>query len=329
MKALRFDRTGSLGDLQWAESKGPEPAKGEILVEVRAAGLNPSDFKNVLGRFSFTTLPRTPGRDFAGVVVAGDATLAGKEVWGTGCELGFFRDGSHAEYLVVPADGVARKPACLTFEIAAACGVPYTTAWDALERSRVGEGTRLVVIGAAGAVGTAAVALARFRGANVVGAVRRPEQRSPLEKRGVSTIALPAPDAWPEAVRAHFPEGADVVFDTTGFWLPASVGALAQFGRIAVIAPPDGGHAAIHVQDLYRRGGSIIGINSLLYDTRACAKMLTRFADGFERGQLDLPADPLVRPFAAALDAYRALAAGASEKVVFSMGRIGDTTIAR
>ena len=66
MKALQFDRTGDLAALSFTEIADPVPAADEVLVEVHAAGLNPSDVKNVLGRFPYTTLPRVPGRDFAG-----------------------------------------------------------------------------------------------------------------------------------------------------------------------------------------------------------------------------------------------------------------------
>lgn len=141
MKALQFDRTGDLAALELVDMPDPLPAADEVRVEIRAAGLNPSDVKNVLGRFPYTTLPRVPGRDFAGVVVEGPKALLGQAVWGTGREPGFFRDGSHAQFLTLPAAGVALKPESLSFAQAASCGVPYSTAWDALQRSQVKAGT--------------------------------------------------------------------------------------------------------------------------------------------------------------------------------------------
>ncbi|MFS2127242.1 alcohol dehydrogenase catalytic domain-containing protein, partial [Pseudomonas sp. Pseusp97] len=140
MKALQFDRTGDLAALSFTEVTDPVPTADEVLVEVHAAGLNPSDVKNVLGRFPYTTLPRVPGRDFAGTVVQGPAELLGKSVWGTGKGLGFTRNGSHAQLMSVPAGGVALMPERMSFAQAASCGVPFTTAWDALERSQVGAG---------------------------------------------------------------------------------------------------------------------------------------------------------------------------------------------
>jgi NADPH:quinone reductase-like Zn-dependent oxidoreductase len=92
--------------LRVVEIEEPRPKPDEVLIAVRAAGVNPSQ----------TTLPRTPGRDYAGVVVQGPPELLGKEVGGTGGELGFTRDGSHAQYVVAPRGAVREKPAVLSTE---------------------------------------------------------------------------------------------------------------------------------------------------------------------------------------------------------------------
>ena len=273
MNALQFSRTGDLAALQYVELPTPKPAEGEVLIQVKAAGLNPSDVKNVLGRFPYTTLPRIPGRDFAGVVVEGPQAMIGQHVWGTGKEPGFFRDGSHAEYITLPAAGVALKPKALSFVQAASLGVPYTTAWDALQRSLVKSGTRLLVIGANGAVGSAALALGKILGAQVLGAVRRPEHLQALEADGFAGLLLDTTESLGSQVNEVFKGGADVIFDTTGFWLPAAVPALAPFGRIAIIAAPADGHVQLPALALYRKGGSVVGINSLLYDCATCATM--------------------------------------------------------
>src|SRR5208282_6386762 len=102
MKALRFEKTGSLEDLFVQEIPKPNAKATEALVQVKAAAVNPSDIKNVLGAMHETTLPRTPGRDFAGIVVEGPDALTGRAVFGSGGNLGFGRDGSHAESVVVP-----------------------------------------------------------------------------------------------------------------------------------------------------------------------------------------------------------------------------------
>jgi len=317
MKALQFSATGNLNTLHYVEVATPVPAAGEVLVQVKAAGLNPSDVKNVLGRFPYTTVPRIPGRDFAGVVVEGPEALLGQEVWGTGRDLGFFADGSHAQYLTVSAKGVAHKPSHLSFAQAASLGVPYTTAWDALERSGVSKGTRLLVTGANGAVGSAALALANIRGAQVLGAVRRPEQAQALRAQGFEAIVLGKPEELGAQVSAVFSGGADVIFDTTGFWLPAAVAALAPFGRIAIIAAPVDGHVQLPALALYRKGGSVVGINSLLYNCEQCAVMLEQFGRFFDEGSLPLPTGLREVPLADGVACFEEVNQGTADKIIF------------
>ncbi|UVE18907.1 zinc-binding alcohol dehydrogenase family protein [Pseudomonas sp. LS44] len=313
MYALQFTATGDLAALSHRELPTPTPAADEVLVEIHAAGLNPSDVKNVLGRFPYTTLPRVPGRDFAGVVVQGPAELIGQAVWGTGNQIGFSRDGSHASHICLPASGVARKPESLSFAQAASCGVPYTTAWDALQRSQVTAGTRLLVIGANGAVGSAAIGLALARGAEVVAAVRRPGY---LPAPGVQSIQLDEPANLAAQVKAHFPGGAEVIFDTTGFWLPAAVSALAPFGRIAYIAAPADGYVQLPALALYRRGGTLVGVNTLLYSTADCAAMLDGFGALFDQRKLPLPGDLREVPLSEGPACYLAVNQGSTEKFI-------------
>src|SRR5476651_1412151 len=316
MKALQFSATGDLAALAYVDVATPVPAAGEVLVHIKAAGLNPSDVKNVLGRFPYTTLPRIPGRDFAGVVVEGPQELVGQEVWGTGRDLGFFADGSHAQYLTVSATGVAHKPTHLSFAQAASLGVPFTTAWDALERSLVKADTRLLVIGANGAVGSAALALAKIRGARVLGAVRRAEQVKALQDKGFDAIQLDKPEDLAAAVNGVFPGGADVIFDTTGFWLPAAVTALAPFGRIAIIAAPVDGHVQLPALALYRKGGSVVGINSLLYNCEQCAVMLEQFGRFFDEGSLPLPTGLREVALADGVQCYEEVNTGSADKII-------------
>ncbi len=284
------------------------------MVRVEAAGLNPSDFKNVLGKFPYTTVPRTPGRDFAGTVVAGPTDLVGREVWGSGRELGFTRDGSHAEYVALPAAGVAANPGNLSFAAAAACGVPYLTAWEAVERTGIHAGSTVVIIGL-GAVGGAARALAAARGARVLVAVRRIEQAGELRARGIHTVVLG--DDLAADVRTHFGDAAEVVFDTTGFWLPLAVPALAPGGRVAIIAAPADGHERVPVLDFYRRGATLVGVNSARHDTTTSAASLNALRGLFESGALPAPEGMVERPLLKAVETYRDLAAGATDKFVF------------
>ena len=317
MKALRIEATGSLDQLALLECPTPKPADGEVLVQITAAGLNTSDVSNVLGKHPYTTLPRTPGRDFSGVVVEGPPDLIGKSVWGTGKEFGFTRDGSHAEFITAPADGVALKPDTLSFAQAAACGVPLTTAWSALERCGVGKGCRLLVIGAAGGVGSAAVTLARWLGAEVTGAVRKSEHVPALEAQGVRTVLLLQGETMATCAKAQLGKGFDVVFDTSGARLAEAVSVLAPYGRAAIIVAHGDGSVNVPVRDLYRRAGSIVGVNSLLFSPAECAKILSRLQPAFDAGHLTPPTGIEERPLARGVATYGELSRGARVKFVF------------
>lgn len=316
MHALQFSATGSLDTLQLHDLAKPVPAAGEVLVEVRATGVNPSDIKNVLGLFPYTTTPRIPGRDFAGVVVAGPEELLGQAVWGgSGQGFGFYRDGCHAQYVTVPVNAVTPLPTSLTFAQAATCGVPFITAWDALERSQVKAGTRFLIIGA-GAVANAAQVLAKARGAEVVMAARRAEVVQSLQAQGITAFELSEEGQLPEQARQHFKQQApEVIFETTGFWLAAAVNTVDTFGRVAIIAAPKDGVISLSSLNLYRRGGSIVGINSLLYSLEECAQMLKRIGEAFDAG-LPAPRGFIELPLSQAVAAYQQVSAGTAEKIV-------------
>src|SRR5580704_12454559 len=126
MKAARIVEFGDPTKLRIVEMDRPRPGLSDVLVQVKAAGVNPSDVSNLAGKFEQTKLPRVPGRDYAGIVVEGPSDLIGKEVWGTGAELGFTRDGAHAEFVVVPAASIRAKPKNLSME-QSAIGLPFLT----------------------------------------------------------------------------------------------------------------------------------------------------------------------------------------------------------
>ncbi|HEY2896141.1 MAG TPA: zinc-binding alcohol dehydrogenase family protein [Gemmatimonadaceae bacterium] len=320
MKALRFDQFGSLDALRIAEVSPPMPSDDEVLVRVRAAGMNPSDVMNVLGRFHETTLPRTPGRDFAGVVVSGPEEWVGREVWGTGAEMGFTHEGTHAEYIALPMGGLALKPASLSFALAASCGVPYTTAWNALRRGGLVVADRRLVVVGVGAVGSAAIALARVLGTTrIVAAAREADVTESLRASGVPIILLTDATSFASEVKAHFPGGADLILDTSGYWVDASVSAIAEFGRITTIAAPKDGHVNFPLRDLYRAAGVLVGINTLLYDVEACAEMLQPIMDAFDSDEIPPPRPVTEVSLDDGPDVYRAIDAGSSEKFVFVM----------
>lgn len=315
MQALQFAQTGNLDYLNLRDLPTPTPTPGEVLVQVKAAGINPSDIKNVLGRFAYTTLPRIPGRDFAGIVVEGPAEWQGLAVWGSGKGIGFTRDGSHAEYVALPIAALSKKPASLSFAQAAACGVPYITALEALDRSQVQRGTPTLIIGG-GAVAQAARHLAQARQAHIVMAVRQTEQCQALKAAGIKSILLTDEHELPKQVQEYFAEGAEVIFDTSGYWLGA-VTALANYGRMAVISTPSAAPLSFAALEFYRRGATLIGVNSLLHELPTSAQWLDQLAQQFDSGKLSAPTAPREWTLLDGVSLYRQLAAGDTHKTVF------------
>jgi NADPH:quinone reductase-like Zn-dependent oxidoreductase len=136
MRALQFTEFGPVSNLRLIELPDPKADSATAIVKVAAGAISPSDVKNVEGAMEHTTLPRVPGRDYAGTVIHGPAEWIGAEVWGTGGEIGYSVDGSHAELMAVPVASLRRKPKTLSFEQAASIGVTYLAAWLLLSEDR-------------------------------------------------------------------------------------------------------------------------------------------------------------------------------------------------
>jgi NADPH:quinone reductase-like Zn-dependent oxidoreductase len=291
MRALKFHKTGSLSDARVEDVPRPTPGPGEVLVRVRAAAVNPSDIKNVLGGFPQTTLPRTPGRDFAGVVEAGPPEWVGRAVFGTGGGLGFTRDGSHAEFLAVAVEGVVEKPARLSFEEAAAVGVGYMTAWSALVAAgQLQSGETVLILGVTGAVGRAGAAIARSLGARLIGTVRRGSEAaaSGMVEHVIDLSAGPLAEAVSAATGGR---GADVILDVVGGPLfEPCMKSLAHRGRHVVIAASGEPYVRFDLSDFYHREGRLVGVDTLKLTLAESASILRQLAPGFESGAFRPPA---------------------------------------
>jgi NADPH2:quinone reductase len=318
MKAVRFARFGKPDVLRVEEIPTPSPGPGEALVRVKAASINPSDWKNVEGRLEQTTLPRIPGRDFAGVVEAGPRAWIGAEVWGTGGDTGFTRDGSHAEYIVVPVASLRRKPRKLSFEQAACAGVNFITAWKGLiEGADLRSGETVLVIAASGGVGNAGVQIAARLGAFVIGTDRRePRPEAAITRVGVSLVADGAD--IPAAVReATSGRGADVVLDCVGgvMFRPA-LDCLALRGRLVEMSVTGAREVSFNLADFYHNENRLIGIDTLKLDLTESAEVLEVLCHGFEAG--DYQPAPIARrfPLHEAVAAYQVAAGGEAGRVV-------------
>jgi NADPH:quinone reductase len=315
MQAILIERFGDPSELRPAEIPRPDPGDGEILVEVHAAAVNRSDVLNARGSFPFTTLPRIPGRDFAGVVVEGPWELVGTEVWGTGGgELGFVRDGSHARYLAVSRNAVVPKSDALSLEEAAASGLAYVTAGSALvELGSVSARETIFVTGAAGGVGSAAVMIARWKGALVIGAIKDESERAMAMRAGVEVIVDTSREEVTDAVLAATDGGgADLVLDAVGgpLFEPA-LNSLGEKGRMVVITTTPGKqHVSFNLLDFYRKGLRLFGLMTSFLDAEGSAAVLRDLGPGFDEGALRAPAIAERYPIAQAGIAYARVESG-------------------
>lgn len=320
MKALRFEKTGSLDELKIAEIPRPEPSPGNVLVEVKAAALNPSDAKNVLGRMHQTIVPRTPGRDFAGIIAVGTKTYpTGTEVFGTGGTLGFTCDGSHAEFVEVPVEAIQPKPSALSFEQAATVGIPYLTAWRAVvEVARLKEGETILITGTTGAVGDAAARIAkRICKATVIGTVRRHTDFVRLKLLdyidGLVDLSS-GPGSLSEQIRADTAgRGVHVVFDAVGGSLfEPSLRCLATGGlQVAISSSPDP-KVTFNLVDFYHNESHLIGLDSIQLSFQDTGRILRELLPYFESGHFAPGRDLVPVGFDGVLSAYRKLSEGHS-----------------
>lgn len=310
MRALRFQKTGSLDDLRLEEVSTPSIAVGEVLVRVRAAAINPSDVKNVQGKMRETVVPRIPGRDFAGVVVGGSDALSGQSVFGSGGNLGFGRDGSHAEYVAVPANAVLPLPRNLSFEQAAGIGVAYLTAWTALvNAARIQPRETALVLGTTGAVGSAAARIAHELGARVIGTVRKASDIPAADSLPVDEwIDLGTTELGTGVRAVTNGRGAEVVFDLVGgAMFEKCLGAVAWRGRqVAISSSPDP-RVNFNLVDFYHNESRLFGVDSLKLSFEETAEILRRLTPGIESGKF-LPPSVETFPLEEGPRLYRDLA---------------------
>jgi NADPH2:quinone reductase len=317
MRAIRFEAFGDPSVLEVVEVAAPAAGERTALVRVVAASINPSDVKNVAGAMTQTTLPRIPGRDFAGVVEAGPAEWIGAEVWGTGGDAGFTRDGTHAELIAVPVASLRRKPHTLSFDEAASVGVNYMAAWCGIEAAGLKAGETVLLIGAGGGVGSAAAQIARRLDACVIGADKSaPHPDAPIhaiaEKLIIGVKDLPA-----EVRAATGGKGANVVLDLVGgVMFRSAVNSLALRGRLVEIAATGQREVSFDLVDFYHNESRLFGVDTLKRDLTASAEALDALTPGFVAG--DYHAAPIAEThkLGEAQEAYRKVAAGAAGRIV-------------
>jgi NADPH:quinone reductase len=317
LRAIRFKSFGDPSVLELAEVAAPAIGETTALVRVMAASINPSDVKNVTGAMKQTTLPRIPGRDFAGVVEAGPTEWIGAAVWGTGGDTGFTRDGTHAEMIAVPVASLRRKPDTLGFDEAASVGVNYMAAWCGLEAAGLKVGETVLLIGAGGGVGGAAAQIARRLGARVIGADRHePHPDAPIH--GIAEKLIIGAEDLPTEVRAATGgRAADVVFDLVGgVMFRNAVNSLALRGRLVEIAATGRREVSFDLADFYHNESQLYGVDTLKRDLTASAEVLEALTPGFVAGEYRAAPITETCGLGDAQEAYRKVASGSAGRVV-------------
>jgi NADPH:quinone reductase len=316
MKALRFEKYGPPSVLSIQQLQVPDLEPGQALVELHASAINPSDVKNVAGVFK-ASLPRVPGRDYAGVVVAGDG-WKGKDVWGSGAGFGVSRDGTHAQYVVVSSDGLSEKPAHLSMEEASAVGVPYLAAWSGLvDAASIEAGETVLITGALGAVGRAATQIAHWKKAKVIGADIS-DKSSDVD----ILINTKARELAVEVKALTNGRGVDLVFDAVGGpMFEPCLKSLRLGGRQVAITSIGDGRVEFSLVDFYHNLLRLIGVDTLKLTGPAIAKIMDELRTGFEGGYLRV--SPVQSwSLDQAIDAYTAVGKGMTlDKHVFLPGR--------
>jgi NADPH2:quinone reductase len=331
MQLIQFDHFGDPSQLHLAEKPQPRADAENAVVRVEAASVNPSDAKNVAGRMSQTTLPRVPGRDYFGVVVEGPDEWIGQEVWGTGGDVGFTRDGTHAEYVVVPRASLVRKPSTLSHEEAGSVGVTFVTAWCGLiEYAALGKNETVAVIGSTGGVGSAVVQLAKRIGARVF-AIDLPRPSGDGQPAGAADVLLDSEDPNLASTLRSFNNrrGADVVFNTAGGRMfDVGVRLLAHRGRQVEITAPTERRVSLDLVDFYHNESQLIGVDTLKRDLTAAARILEKLKPGFEDGSYRPPVITKTMPLNDARQAYELVGRGARGRVVLKPSLRDRTTSA-
>jgi NADPH2:quinone reductase len=294
-------------------------AANELLIELRASAVNPSDVKAATGLMPYAVFPRTSGRDYAGVVIDGPEGWIGREVFGSSGDLGNRRDGTHATHLAVEADAVVEKPKGLSCEEAAGIGVPFVTAMEGLRRAGIPKsGETVLVMGVNGKVGQAAVQIASWHGARVIGVVRKREPYEGHANSAVEVIDASATDVALRVRELSGGKGADVVFNTVGDpYFEAAHKSLALRGRQILIATIER-VVPFNILEFYRGQHTYVGIDTLGLSSIATGAVLRELSSGFASGHLKpFPINAnAIYPLRDAKAAFVAVAGSSRDRVI-------------
>lgn len=302
MRAFQQTEWGTLDKIALVEVPRPEPLPTEILVHIKAAGVNPIDYHTAMrkGYMNALSLPNIPGWDIAGIV---EEVGFGTNRFKVGDEVfGFPRfpraAGAYAEYAAVPARQMALKPANISFEQAAAVGLAALTAWQMLsDTAKVGPGMKVLINGAAGGVGHFAVQIAKSLGAYVVG-VARQEKHAFVQELGADAFI-----DYTTTVVTDEVSDADVVIELAGGEVTiALLGALRKGGLLI------SARKLPHISEI-QEAAAKLGVRGLSFVAEPDYVALENIAALIERGKLKAEVSSVL-PFESALEAWEKIPLG-------------------
>jgi NADPH2:quinone reductase len=317
VKAIKVNTFGGPEVLRLEEVPTPQPGPGQVLVRMHAIGVNPVETYIRAGTYArLPQLPYTPGNDGAGVVeqvgADGNEFKSGDRVYTAGSI-----SGTYAEFALCKAKQVHPLPANISFPQGAAMGTPYATAYRGLfQRAEAKPGETVLIHGASGGVGTAAVQLARARGLRVFGTAGSEEGRKLAREQGAHEVFdHRAPDQFEQIMKATSGHGVDVIVELlANVNLGKDLTILARSGRVAIIGSR--GRVEIDPRDAMQRDVDLRGMAMPNTSPADLASIHAALVAGLENGTLR-PVIGKEFPLAEAARAHRAVVeSGAFGKIV-------------
>jgi NADPH2:quinone reductase len=287
MRAVVIREFGPIENASLADMPKPEPKAGEVLLDIHATAVNFVDLVMMSGKYQFSpALPFIPGKLPAGIVAA---VGSGVTIFKPGDHaIAMAEGGGFAEFVAMPENQCIPLPAAMPFTEAAAMSLIYDTAYFALrDRARIAPGETVLVLGATGGVGLAAIQLAKAMGGKVLAAVASKDKEDIVRAAGAdAVIDLSAPDLK-ESLRAQVfaqtdKRGADIVLDMLGGdMFDAALRAVAWRGRLVVIGFAAGRIPSVKANYLLVKNIEVSGMQISDYRKRRPQEMAAAFAEIF------------------------------------------------
>lgn len=288
MKFVQASTLDSIADYRLLEGETPKPGPGEVLIKVAACGVGYVDALVALGRYQVKPpLPHTPGKEVGGWI---EAVGAGVDGLAPGDRVMASVRGGFAQFALAPAADTVKIPERMSFAQASGFRVNYLTALHGLrDRGALAAGERLLVLGAAGGVGMAAIQVGKAMGAEVIAAASTEEKRAFARTQGADHVVDTAPDGWRDRLKAACGgKGPDVVFDPVcGPLFEPAFRSLVWGGRHLVVGFVGGPIPALKSNLTLMKGAALVGVDvrqfGLFEEKKANAhvtELLSWVADG-------------------------------------------------